>query len=125
MLRINEKSNLIALTRGDSCYVQLQIFDPSGDVHQLQNNEIVSCYFRTAPNTGELAFRGSIYRNISEEISDENGVVLLYIKPEDTRPLQVKKYYWDAQVSYSDQQDVFTFMSGILKLTNEVTFDDE
>lgn len=124
MLKINEKTNLISLTRGDSCYVQLQILDHTGEPHQLQDNEIVSCYFRTTPNTGDLAFKGTIQRNVSEEISDDKGIVLLYIKPEDTRPLQVKKYYWDAQITYSDQADVFTFMNGVLKLTNEVTFDD-
>lgn len=122
MLKINEKSNLIALTRGDSCYVQLKILDPTGEVHQLQDNEIVSCYFRTAPNTGQLLFRGTIMRNVTEEIQDKNGIVLLYIKPEDTRLQPVKKYYWDAQISYTDQDDVFTFMSGTLKLTDEVTY---
>ena len=123
MLKVNPKSNLIALTRGDSCYVQLQVLDPDGEVHQFQDNEVVSCFFRTAPNTGQLLFRGTIYRNVTEEISDKNGIVLLYIKPEDTRLQQVKKYYWDAQVSYTDSDDVFTFMSGTLKLTDEVTFD--
>lgn len=123
MLKINEKSNLISLTRGDSCYVQLQIFDPTGTIHQLQENEVVSCYFRTAPNTGQLVFKGTIYRNLTEIISDKNGIVLLYIKPENTKLLAVKKYYWDAEVSYTDQEDVFTFMSGTLKLTDEVTYD--
>ena len=83
----------------------------------------MSCYFRTAPNTGQLVFRGTIMRNVTEEISDKNGIVLLYIKPEDTRLKAVTKYYWDAQVSYTDMDDVFTFMSGTLKLTDEVTFD--
>ena len=123
MLKINEKSNLIALTRGDSCYVQLKILDHDGEVHELQDNEVVSCYFRTAPNTGQLLFRGTILRNLTEEISDKNGIVLLYIKPEDTRLQQEKKSYWVAQLSYTDQDDVFTFMSGTLKLTDEVTFD--
>ena len=123
MLKVNEKSNLIALTRGDSCYVQLQILDTDDQPHQLQENEVVSCYFRTAPNIGQLLFRGTIMRNVNEEIQDKNGIVLLYIKPEDTRLQQVRKYYWDAQVSYTDSDDVFTFLSGTLKLTDEVTFD--
>lgn len=123
MLKVNAKSNLIALTRGDSCYVQLQILDPDEQVHQLQENEVVSCFFRTAPNTGQLLFRGTIMRNVNEEIQDKNGIVLLYIKPEDTRLQAVRKYYWDAQISYTDSDDVFTFMSGTLKLTDEVTYD--
>lgn len=123
MLKINAKSNLIALTRGDSCYVQLQIINPDGEPHQLQENEVVSCFFRTAPNTGQLIFRGTIMRNVSTEISDDLGVVLLYIKPEDTRLQAVRKYFWDAQLSYTDSDDVFTFMSGTLKLTDEVTYD--
>ena len=123
MLKVNAKSNLIALTRGDSCYVQLQILDPDEQPHQLQENEVVSCFFRTEPNIGQLLFRGTIMRNVNEEIQDKNGIVLLYIKPEDTRLQQVRKYFWDAQVSYTDSDDVFTFMSGILKLTDEVTYD--
>lgn len=122
MLKVNEKSNLIALTRGDSCYVMLQILDPDGTAHQLTENEEVSCYFRTAPNTGQLLFRGTILRNVSEEIKDDLGIVLLQIKPEDTRLQPVKKYYWDAQVKFEDTDDVFTFMSGTLKLTDEVTY---
>lgn len=123
MLKVNAKSNLIALTRGDSCYVQLQILDPDEQVHQLQENEVVSCFFRTAPNTGQLLFRGTIMRNVNEEIQDKNGIVLLYIKPEDTRLQAVRKYYGDAQISYTDSDDVFTFMSVTLKLTDEVTYD--
>ncbi len=124
MLKVNTSSNMIALTRGDSAYIKLVIQDSDGNVHELQENEVVTCYFRDQPNTGTLLFEGEIVRNVNEEVADENGIVLLYIKPSDTAGKDVKKYYWDAQLTYTDSQDVYTFMSGTLKLMDEVTYDD-
>lgn len=124
MLKVNTKNNSIALTRGDTCYIKFCVFDGEGQVYHLTANDEVSCYFRDAPNNGELLFRGTIERNVNEEINDNNGVVLLHIKPSDTQNKTVQKYYWDAQIRNLESNDVFTFISGTLKLTDEVTYDD-
>lgn len=125
MLKVNTKNNTISLTRGDTCYLKLQVLDSEGQPFRLTENEQVSCYFRDMPNTGKLIFRGTIQRNVNEEVTDEAGIVMLHIRPDDTKNCPVQKYYWDAQVKCLDTGDIFTFISGMLKLTDEVTYDDE
>lgn len=124
MLKVNTKNNSIALTRGDTCYIKFCVFDEEGNVYRLTENDEVSCYFRDAPNNGELLFRGTIERNLNSEINDANGIVLLHIKPSDTENGAIQRYYWDAQIHNLESGDVFTFINGTLKLTDEVTYDD-
>lgn len=113
MLKI--KRTNISLTRGDSAYITLTIKDGSGEIYDLNDGDKVSVQVRDAVNTGALLFDGNI------SISDD-GEIIWYIKPSDTKNLEVGTYYYDAQLEMSNG-DIFTFISAsTFKLLDEVTF---
>lgn len=112
MLKIS--GTKIFLTRGDSAYITLTINTKDG-VYELQDGDTVKCQVRTEPNDGQLLFEGQI-----DIVRDE---IVWHIRPEDTKDLEVDKYYWDAQLELPNG-DIFTFIpSSIFKLTDEVTME--
>lgn len=114
MLKIS--GNKISLTRGDSAYITISVNDVDGNPYELGDGDQIRCQVRTAPNTGELVATGEI-------LYQEDGTIVWYLRPSDTSGLDVKKYYWDAQLELSNG-DIFTFIpSSIFKLTDEVTMD--
>lgn len=108
----------IFLTRADSAYITLEIVQGNGEVYTLQDGDVVRVHVRTAPNTGELLFEGKV-----EVDADYNLVWHIY--PEDTKDLEVKTYYYDAQIELANG-DVFTFIpASKFKLTDEVTMKED
>lgn len=107
----------ISLTRGDSAYITLNVYDADGSPYVLGDDDQIRCQIRTEPNTGDLVVSGEI-------LYQEDGEIVWYLRPADTKNLEVKKYYWDAQLELSNG-DVFTFIPpSIFKLTDEVTMDE-
>ena len=56
-----QKTN-ISLTRGDSAYITMVIFDGSGKKLELTSNDKVRCQVRDEPDTGNLLFEGRILK---------------------------------------------------------------
>lgn len=107
----------ISITRGDSAYITLTILDGSGNKYQFNDGDKISIDVRTKPNTGKLVFNATI--------DIVNGEIVWHILPENTRNLQVKTYYWDAQLTTSNG-DVFTFItSSSFRLLDEVTYNEQ
>jgi len=108
------KGSKIALTRGDSAYITLvPTIDGTGEQYELQDGDVVRAQIRTAPNTGDLIAEGEMLYN--------DGTIVWYLRPADTKDLEVGKYYWDAQLELSNG-DIFTFItSSQFTLTDEVT----
>ena len=113
MLKI--KGSKIALTRGDSAYITLvPIMGDSDEQYELQEGDSVHAQIRTVPNTGDLLVEGNI-------LLQEDGTIIWYLRPSDTRNLDIGDYYWDAQLELSNG-DIFTFIpSSLFKITDEVT----
>lgn len=116
MLKI--KGSKIALTRGDSAYITLiPTVSDDGTQYELQEGDVVRAQIRTAPNVGELIAEG-------EMLYKDDGAIVWYLRPSDTKDLEVGDYYWDAQLELSNG-DIFTFItSSQFKLTDEVTMHD-
>lgn len=114
MLKIS--GNKISLTRGDSAYITLTIETNNG-TYTLEDGDEVRVQVRDVPNTGELMFDG--------EVEVLNNEIIWHIYPRQTSGLEVKTYYWDAQLQTSNG-DIFTFIpSSPFKLLDEVTFNNE
>ena len=110
MLKIS--GNKISLTRGDSAYITLTIETNNG-TYALEDGDKVRVQVRDVPNTGDLMFDG--------EVEVLNGEIIWHIYPEQTSWLEVKTYYWDAQLETSNG-DVFTFIpASPFKLLDEVS----
>ncbi len=118
MLKITKSKDTtkILLTRGDSAYITLTINTENG-TYPLQEEDKVRVQVRDVPNTGELIFEGNI------EI--QNDEIIWHIIPSQTSDLEVKTYYWDAQLETANG-DIFTFIpSSPFKLLDEVTMPNE
>lgn len=106
MYEVNGDS--IKLTKGDTFIAKVDIF---------QNNE------EYIPATGDVV-RFALKRLYSD---DEcliykvipNDTLILKLDPQDTNTLEVSTYYYDIELTFANG-DVDTFISGKLKLTNEV-----
>ena len=106
MLKIS--GNKISLTRGDSAYITLSIDD-----YELNDGDVVRVQIRDVPNTGELLVEGDV------DTSGEE--IVWHIYPYQTSNLEVKTYYWDAQLETANG-DIFTFIpASPFKLLDEVT----
>ena len=111
MLKIS--GNKISLTRGDSAYITLSINTDNG-TYELNDGDEVRVQVRDFPNTGELLFDGNIEMGL-------DGEIVWHIYPAQTTDLEVKTYYWDAQLETSNG-DIFTFIpASPFKLLDEVT----
>lgn len=111
MLKIS--GNKISLTRGDSAYITLNILTKNGE-YDLADGDVVRVQVRDIPNTGELLFDGNIEIGL-------DGEIIWHIYPDQTSDLDVKTYYWDAQLQTANG-DIFTFITASpFKLTDEVT----
>lgn len=120
MLKIS--GNKISLTRGDSAYITLVINYKTKDgkevIYDLNEGDIVRVQVRDIPNVGELIFEGHV-----EYMPD--GEIVWHIFPYQTSNLEVKTYYYDAQLQTLNG-DIFTFItSSPFKLTDEVTMPNE
>lgn len=103
MLTISNYS--ISLTRGDSAYIELKIYNDSGVQYELQDGDAVYVQVRGMANyNGRLLFDGEVSLDI------ENNVILWHINPEDTLNATAgRTYYWDAQIEF-ENGDRFTFI---------------
>ena len=121
MLKI--KKNDISLTRGDSAYIPLQIFDGSGNVLIPTARDVVRCQVRDAVNDGQLLFEGQIVRDtiVSSE-GNEEVQLIWHIRPEDTRNANMtKSYVYDVQIE-CENGDIFTVIPAAdFKIMDEVT----
>mgnify|MGYP006916027032 CR=1 FL=1 len=112
--------NKISITRGDSAYLDINIFNEDGTAYTLHDGDTVQAQVRTEPNIGELLIdasleNGKIYVN-------DNGAIVWHIFPADTRNLEIGTYSYDVQIVTADG-DVFTFIEDSdFRVTNEVTW---
>ena len=112
MLHIDETSNTIQLTRGDTARFSVPIDnETSGKEYVLSDND-------------KLTF------TIKKRVKDETpllqktvfGTILFHVKPEDTQGLSFGKYVYDIQLTTSDG-DVYTVIEpSTFEILSEVTY---
>lgn len=106
----------IYLTRGDSAYLDCDVKDRSGKPITLGSEDNLHIQVREAPDGGNVLFEGQVE-------SDGRGLVW-HILPEQTKTAPKSRYYWDAQIEFSNG-DVFTWIpASEFVLTPEVTEKD-
>ena len=105
----------IAITRGDSGYLDLDPTDLRGKSIVLGDDDLMHIQVREQPNGGSILFEGLIEK--------DNGLVW-HILPENTESASKDRYFWDAQIEFSNG-DVFTWVpASNFTLLPEVTEKD-
>lgn len=103
--------NEIELIRGDTLYAQVEIFQNGRPYIPKEGDEIRFAMKRRYNDPDD---RVLIVKNIPTD------TLLLKIAPEDTKELKFKRtYLWDIQLTTASG-DVDTFITGRLKLKEEV-----
>lgn len=108
--------NKIQLTKGDSACLKFALTNSKGEEYKLQDGDTIRLQVRDFDNDKQLVFEGDI-------ACLESGV-FWYIHPEDTKNLELKTYYYDAEV-VTATGDVYTFIGKTqFTLLEEVTIDE-
>ena len=105
---IDANTKKIFLTRGDTFRVQLQIVNGNEIYVPSENDSIRFSMKRTYTSNVVL-----IHKDIP------NDTMVLTLNPEDTKNLPFGMYVYDMEITF-ENGDVYTFLSGWLKLLPEV-----
>lgn len=115
MLEINGTD--ISLTRGDTAYIEVPVFEIDGETpYFVTSNDVVTLQVRESPVTGigrepRLIMQG--------RISVSDGVPLWTITPQDST-IPARTYTWDAQIILQGG-DVNTYNKGTFTIDGENT----
>ena len=99
---LNIKCKDIYITRGDSAYLAIKVTDKSGNSLNLTENDTINCQVRVDEEAEQVLFTAQL-------IHREDGSVIWWIRPENTRSLEVAEYVYDIQIELANG-DVFTFV---------------
>ena len=97
MLYIDERTNKISLTRGDTAYLEINIVDELvGGEYVMEENDILTLSVKKTVKDQEI-----LLQNISK------GSNTFHIEPEDTKGFDFSSYQYDVQLTKANG-DVFT-----------------
>jgi len=96
----------IGLTRGDSAYIDIELLDKQKNPIELADGDIIKIQVRDKEADGELVFEGQI---ITDVIDEDYTDYYWYIRPSDTKDLELTTYYYDIEVEL-ENGDVFTIV---------------
>ena len=90
----------IILTRGDTAYIQIRLFDSDGEPLTLQTGDVVRCQVKKQIDQDPV---------INGEVFYGETDVVWGIKPSDTSDLKSGVYFWDCELERGNN-DIFTFI---------------
>ena len=94
------KKTNIYLTRGDTAYIQIKLFDSNKEPFGLQTGDVVRCQVKKQIDQDPV---------INGEIFYGETDVVWGIKPSDTSDLKAGVYFWDCELERGNN-DIFTFI---------------
>ena len=112
MLHIDETSNTIQLTRGDTARFSVPIDnETSGEEYVLSDDDRITFTVKKRVKDETPLFQKTVF-----------GTTLFHVKPEDTQGLSFGKYVYDIQLTTSDG-DVYTVIEpSTFEILSEVTY---
>lgn len=105
---INNKTKRIALVRGDTLRMQIEIL-VDGEPYTLVNGDKVRFALKQSYSSSKVL----IHKNIPTDS------LILYLEPSDTKKLPFGNYVYDIEITFANG-DVDTFIRGEFKLEEEV-----
>ena len=111
MLIVDDVTNKIELTRGDTCAVIVSITDANGDIYELQTGDVLLFTMKLNCNTTDIV--------IQKDISEDSIIALSH---NDTKSLNYGNYVYDVQLTQAGG-DVYTVIPpSVFTIAREVTF---
>lgn len=88
MFKVDPATGKMILTRGDTCEINIELYNEDGTIYNPSANDVVVF---------------SIKKNvIDEEVLLEKTGLIIRIDSEDTRDWQIALYYYDVKVLFED-----------------------
>ena len=100
----------IQATKGDTIIMPFVVFNNDGSVYQVQTDDIINFGMKENYSDAECLVEKTI----------DNNTLKLILEHEDTKDLDVGSYVYDIQITKAENNEVHTFISGIINITNEV-----
>lgn len=109
MVRFLDKFGIEA-TKGDTIIFPFVVVNNDKSVYQVQSGDIINFGLKKNYDDAECLIEKTI----------DNTTLTLVLEHEDTKILEVGAYHYDIQITKAENNEVHTFISGIINITNEV-----
>ena len=100
----------IEATKGDTIIMPFVVVDNDKAIYQVQIGDVINFGMKKNLSDAECIIEKTI----------DNTTLTLVLEHDDTKGLEVGGYYYDIQITKAANNEVHTFMSGIINITNEV-----
>lgn len=100
----------IQATKGDTIIMPFMVFDNDGSIYQVQAEDVINFGMKENYSDAECLIEKTI----------NNDTLKLVLEHDDTKDLDVRSYVYDIQITKAANNEVHTFISGIINITNEV-----
>lgn len=100
----------IQATKGDTIIMPFVVFNNDGSVYQVQTEDVIKFGMKESYSDAECLIEKTI----------DNSTLKLVLDHTDTKDLDVRSYVYDIQITKAENNEVHTFISGIINITNEV-----
>ena len=109
MVRFLDKFGIEA-TKGDTIIFPFVVVNNDKSVYQVQSGDIINFGLKKNYDDAECLIEKTI----------DNTTLTLVLEHEDTKILEIGAYHYDIQITKAENNEVHTFISGIINITNEV-----
>jgi len=100
----------IEATKGDTIVYPFVVVNNDKSIYQVQSGDIINFGMKKNYSDAECI----IEKTINVE------TLTLVLEHNDTKNLDIGAYHYDIQITKAENNEVHTFMSGIINITNEV-----
>lgn len=100
----------IKATKGDTIIYPFVVINNDNSIYQVQNDDVINFGLKKNYSDAECLIEKTI----------DNTTLTLVLEHNDTKSLEVGSYYYDIQITKALNDEVHTFISGVIDITNEV-----
>lgn len=100
----------IEATKGDTIIMPFVVVNNDKSIYQVQAGDIINFGMKKNYSDAECIVEKTI----------DNDTLTLVLEHDDTKGLEIGSYYYDIQIIKAENNEVHTFINGIINITNEV-----
>ena len=100
----------IQATKGDTIIMPFVVTNNDGSIYQVQSGDIINFGMKESYSDAECLIEKTI----------DNNTLKLVLEHDDTKDLDIRSYVYDIQITKAEDNEVHTFISSIISITNEV-----